>query len=66
VLVWRRDITVIHRTLEPDEAITMRRVAAGASFGDICEALAGTADAASRAVELLLRWLDAELLARGG
>lgn len=39
VLVWRRDVTVIHRTLEENEA-----------------------DPAARAVELLLRWLDAGIL----
>ena len=62
VLVWRREITVIHRTLEPDEAIALRRVAGGASFGEICELLAGNANAVDRALALLLRWLDAQVL----
>lgn len=64
VAVWRRDITVIHRTLEPDEAAALRVLAGGASFADICEVLAATAtgDVVERALELLLRWLDAELV----
>ena len=64
VLVWRRGITVIHRTLEPDESAALRRVCGGASFGEVCEALAGHAASVERAIELLLRWLDAEVLAR--
>lgn len=68
VLVWRRGITVIHRTLGPDEAAALRRVhGGGATFGEVCEALAATSpvDVIERALELLLGWLDAEALARG-
>ena len=54
VLVWRRDITVVHRTLDPDEATALAR---GGTFGDVCEALA-----VERALALLLRWLDAGVL----
>jgi hypothetical protein len=65
VLVWRRGITVIHRTLEPDESAPLRRVLAGASFAEVCEVLAAhTPTPVERALELLLRWLDAEALAR--
>lgn len=60
VLVWRRELTVVHRTLEADEALALRCT----SFGTACEALAGSADPTARALELLLRWLDAEVLAR--
>jgi hypothetical protein len=66
VLVWRRDLAVIHRTLEADEAPALRRVARGATFEEICEVLAEAAPGAEvvpRALELLLRWLDAEALA---
>lgn len=64
VVVWRRDITVIHRTLEADEAPALRCVAAGGSFGDVCEAVAGPPERAPDwAAQLLVRWLDAELLA---
>ncbi|MDQ3339026.1 MAG: DNA-binding domain-containing protein [Myxococcota bacterium] len=65
VLVWRRDVTVIHRTLEPDEVTTLWRVAAGASFADICAFFAGDASGVERALELLLRWLDAGILVAG-
>lgn len=54
VLVWRRDISVIHRTLDPDEATALAR---GGTFGEICEALD-----VDRALALLLRWLDAGVL----
>ena len=65
VLVWRRDISVLHRTLEPDEAELARAVASGARFADVCERLGGIHgdDASARAVELLLRWLEAAALA---
>jgi hypothetical protein len=63
VLVWRRDLEVIHRTLDPDEAALAPRIAAGATFADVCGALADTtADPAPRALALLLRWLDAAAL----
>jgi hypothetical protein len=65
VLVWRRGITVIHRTLGPDESAALRGVRTGASFAEVCEVLAGhAANPVERALELLLRWLDAEALAR--
>jgi hypothetical protein len=62
VAVWRRDLAVVHRTLEPDEAGALRDVASGATFTRVCDRLAGAADPGARAVELLLRWIDAELL----
>ncbi len=58
VLVWRRGVTVIHRTLEPDEAALAPSLAAGTTFGEACEVLQD----AERAVALLLRWLDAAVL----
>lgn len=63
VLVWRRGIEVIHRTVEFDEAEALRAVTRGATFAEMCDALAGGAnDPAERAVELTLRWIDAECL----
>lgn len=62
VLVWRRDITVVHRTLEQDEVSLLHRVEGGGTFAQMCELLAGRADATERAIALLLRWLDAEIL----
>ena len=65
VLVWRRDVAVLHRTLDADEAGLAPRVAQGTMFSDACELLGELhGDAASaRAVELLLRWLGAAVLA---
>jgi hypothetical protein len=66
VLVWRREITVIHRTLDLDEARIVPMMIAGTTFGAACELL-DEATAAERAIELLVRWLDAQILtnARG-
>jgi hypothetical protein len=66
VLVWRRDITVLHRTLDPDEGRLAPQIATGAAFSDACAVLGELhGDAASgRAVELLLRWLTAAALRR--
>jgi len=68
VLVWRRDISVLHRTLEPDEAELAPRIANGARFAEACELLGGLHgdDASARAAELLLRWLEAAALAAPG
>ena len=63
VLVWRRDVTVVHRTLDDDEARVVRMLATGSTFAYACEELADVPDPAARAIELLLRWLDAEILA---
>jgi hypothetical protein len=65
VLVWRRDVAVLHRTLDADEARLAPRIAQGIAFSEACEVLGELhGDAASaRAVELLLRWLGAAALA---
>lgn len=62
VLVWRRDLTVVHRTLDVDEAPIVRTMVDGTSFGAACELL-DEATAAERAIELLVRWLDGGILA---
>jgi hypothetical protein len=64
VLAWRRDLSVLHRTLDADEARLAPLLAQGASFAAVCEVLGELhGDAASgRAVELLLRWLQAAAL----
>jgi hypothetical protein len=66
VLVWRRDVAVLHRTLDPDEAQLAQPIAQNVSFAEICEVLGAIhGDAAvARAAELLMRWLGAEALAR--
>ncbi len=63
VLVWRRDLKVFHRTLDADEARIVPAMIAGTTFGAACELL-DEATAAERAIELLVRWLDAQILAR--
>lgn len=65
VLVWRRATTVVHRTLDADEAALASMMATGATFTEVCDVLAAQhgEQAAPRAVELLLRWLQAEALA---
>ncbi|MGE0397034.1 MAG: putative DNA-binding domain-containing protein [Kofleriaceae bacterium] len=64
VLVWRRNVVVLHRTLDDDEAQLAPRLAIGIRFDELCELLATTHgdEAAVRATELLLRWLQAEVL----
>ena len=65
VLVWRRELSVLHRTLDADEARLAPQIAAGTSFAAACEVLGEIhgAEASQRAVELLLRWLQAAVLA---
>jgi hypothetical protein len=53
----------VHRTLEPDEARVLAHVAKGATFATACNELTGVADPVPRAIELLLRWIDAGILA---
>lgn len=64
VLVWRRDIAVLHRTLDDDEARLAAPIAGGTSFAAVCEVLGELHgdDASARAVELLVRWLGAQAL----
>jgi hypothetical protein len=65
ILVWRRGNVVVHRTLDHDEAALAPQLGDGASFADVCEVLAAFHgdQAAPRAVELLLRWLQAQVIA---
>ncbi len=64
VLVWRRGVAVFHRTLERDEAELAPHLVTGIRFAEVCERLATSHgdDAPVRAIELLLRWLRAEIL----
>jgi hypothetical protein len=61
ILVWRRELTVIHRTLDADEARIVPAMIEGTTFGAACELL-DDETAAERAIELLVRWLDAQIL----
>lgn len=58
-VLWRRDLVVQWRALEPDEAATLDAAAAGARFGELCECLAARSveDAALRAAGMLKRWI---------
>lgn len=65
VLVWRRDLRVVHRTLDADEAVLVSLLRSSASFAQISERLAEVHEAPEqRIVELLGRWLDAGILWR--
>ncbi|HEU4404751.1 MAG TPA: DNA-binding domain-containing protein [Polyangiaceae bacterium] len=68
VLAWRRGFVVYHRALPDDEASALEAVAAGASFGEVCERFARPAEpaeeAARRAFGALARWAVDGLLAR--
>jgi hypothetical protein len=69
LLVWRRRERVRFRPLDAEEADLLGRIASGATFGALCDAIAerhGTDEAAARAAARLAAWVDAELLARAG
>ncbi|MEJ7599929.1 MAG: DNA-binding domain-containing protein [Kofleriaceae bacterium] len=67
ILVWRRDLQVLHRTLAADEARLAQMLASGASITALSAQLAelGADDPDRRIVELLTRWLDAAVLRSG-
>lgn len=64
LLVWRNDLDVLHRTLEDDEIAIAPLLVDGVHFSALCERLAALhgADAASRALALLVRWLDERVI----
>ncbi len=70
VLVWRRGFKVYHRPAAGEETALLRRVQAGAPFGEICERLAasrGDGDPAVRAAfRFLSTWLEQGLLSAAG
>jgi hypothetical protein len=66
VCVWRHDERVFHRELDAAEAAALQRVAAGVSFGQVCELAeerVGEDQAAATAAGWLASWLDDGLLA---
>lgn len=65
VLVWRRALHVLHRTLDDDEALLVRDAARGATLANLSARLADhdATQPEQRMVELLARWVDAEILA---
>jgi hypothetical protein len=67
ILVWRHDLTVYHRPLEPLEAAALARAADGAPFGGVCDLLAErlpVEEAGPVAFQLLARWVQDGLIAR--
>jgi hypothetical protein len=60
LLVWRRDVEVYHRAVDPEEAGWLRRLEPGVPFERICAELGETTGseeaAAVRAFELVSRW----------
>jgi len=66
VRVWRQDFSVFHAAMDPVEADALQALVAGASFADVCEAVAAHVAADEAAVEagsLLARWIEDELIA---
>jgi hypothetical protein len=65
ILVWRQQLTVFHRVLDPDEVVCLSLLRDGATFAAVCEQVldgAPAETAAQRAFELLARWLGDGLL----
>lgn len=68
-LVWRQDLNVFFRSLSSAEARAWDSLMVGATFGHICESLAGDQDAnevAQRAASLLKTWVEQQLLHQVG
>ena len=68
-LLWRRDMKILWRSLEVDEAWAIEQAANGASFAVICEGLLEWIDAgqvALRAAGLLKQWIGDGLLVAVG
>lgn len=64
-LIWRQDLTTRFRSLEPDEAVCLDALLAGASFGELCARLAEYLDPEQvplRAASLLKGWLQQQLI----
>ncbi len=66
LLVWRRELDVLHRAVDGEEADWLRRLASGhVLFAELCDGLGrGRSDeaAAARAFELVGRWASDGLL----
>lgn len=63
--IWRQNFTVYHRRIDAAERAALRVAGGGGCFAEICEQVALEADevgGAERAVALLRRWLDDDLL----
>ena len=68
LLVWRQEVTVYHRPLEPLERAALLRARDGARFGVVCDLLAESMpveEAGPAAFQLLARWVGDGIIARG-
>ncbi len=75
VLVWRSRTAIRHRAVDADEAAGLRLAAQGADVGALCDTISAVrtsspaharrANPAARALDMILRWIDDGLLARG-
>jgi hypothetical protein len=63
-LIWRQHLDANFRSIEDVEAMALRLMIAGASFGDLCETLFESMgdNATSQAAQYLAGWLEAELI----
>jgi hypothetical protein len=62
-LVWRQGLETFFRSLESEEAVALEVLAAGGTFGQLCERLQERCEnAALRAASLLKRWLQDGLI----
>ena len=67
LLVWRHELLVYHRPLDPLEDAALARAADGATFGAICDLVSehmSMEEAGPFAFQLLARWVQDGLIAR--
>jgi hypothetical protein len=68
LLVWRRGLETLWRSVEPAEAALLDALAAAESFGELCERAAAieddAMDPAQRAAGTLAQWLDDGLISQ--
>jgi hypothetical protein len=66
LIVWRHNLKVYYRSVDPLEAALLKRMRNGAAFDEICAVAAETSDeqqALTTIHRLLERWLNEGLLA---
>jgi hypothetical protein len=65
-LLWRKDLVVCFRSIDPSEYWALQAIADGANFTSLCEGLCewfAADEAATAAARLLRRWVDDGLIA---
>lgn len=64
-LLWRQELKIFFRALDPLEALALQMLCAGKNFGELCEGLSmrlGEKQAPFEAASLLRGWVEAGLL----